>query len=340
MHRLSGTPDVSVLLPFRDAETTLAEALESVLAERDVALEVIAVDDGSRDASAAIARAIAARDGRVHVLHGERAGIARALQMAADAARAPLLARMDADDVSLPGRLPAQVEALAKDATLGAIGTRVEAFPDTELEEGMQSYVRWQNSLLTPEQHRAQLFVESPLCHPSAMIRTRALAEVGGYRDGPFPEDYDLWLRLDETGFGLAKLDTVLLRWRHHARRATLCDPRYGRDRFVPLKAPHLARRLRARSRPIDVWGAGATGKRLARALEPHGLCAARFIDIDPRKIGGQARGAPVVPLDAIEAPGRRWVVVALGARGARDEARATLHALGYREGEDYLCAS
>jgi glycosyltransferase involved in cell wall biosynthesis len=337
---MSARPDVSVLLPCRDAQDTIAEALHSVLAEREVELELIVVDDGSRDQSAQVIATAAAADARVRVLRTPGVGIARALQAAADAARAPLLARMDADDVSLPGRLSAQQRALHADATLGAIGARVEAFPEAAVAEGLRRYVNWQNALLGAEDHRRQLFVESPLCHPSVMLRADAFARVGGYRDGPFPEDYDLWLRLDAAGFGLAKLPAVLLRWRHHPERATLRDPRYARERFVALKAPHLARRLLARPRPIDVWGAGPTGKQLARALEPHGVRAARFIDIDPRKIGGTARGVAVVAPPQLHAPGAHWVVVALGARGARDLARTALDALGHREGEDYLCAS
>jgi hypothetical protein len=247
---------------------------------------------------------------------------------------------MDADDLSLPGRLRAQVDALDADPTLGALGTRVEAFPEHAVAEGMRRYVSWQNALITPDDHRRQIFVESPLCHPSVMLRAEALARVGGFRDGPFPEDYDLWLRLDATGFGLAKLPRVLLRWRHRPGRATLLDPRYARERFVELKAPHLARRLASKARPVDVWGAGPTGKRLARALERCGVRAERFVDIDPRKIGGRARGAPVVAPDRLYEPGRHWVVVALGARGARDLARAALDLAGHREGKDYLCAS
>jgi hypothetical protein len=247
---------------------------------------------------------------------------------------------MDADDLALPGRLAAQAEALRADATLGALGTRVEAFPETAVQEGMRRYVDWQNGLLSSHDHARQLFVESPLCHPSVMLRASALHAVGGFRDGAFPEDYDLWLRLDAAGFGLAKLPEVLLRWRHLPGRATLLDPRYARERFLALKAPHLARRLVLGGRPLDLWGAGVTGKRLARALEPHGVRVDRFIDIDPRKIGGRARGAPVVGLAALPAPGERFVLVALGARGARDLARAELDRRGFREGTDYLCAS
>ncbi len=333
-------PEVSVLLPYRDAEATLDEALASVLAQEGVALELIAVDDGSRDRGATLVHACAARDPRVRAIAGRGRGIADALTIAAAAAGAPLLARMDADDIALSGRLAAQVAALRADPTLAALGTAVELFPEPAIDEGMRRYVQWQNALLSAEEHRLALFVESPLCHPSVVMRAAAFAQVGGFRDGPFPEDYDLWLRFDAAGFGLAKLPQVLLRWRHSPGRATLTDPRYGRDRFLALKAPHLGARLRASGRPIDVWGAGGTGKRLARALEGHGIRAARFIDIDPRKIGGLARGAPVVPVDALAPPPERYVVVALGARGARDLARAELDRRGYREGQDYLCAS
>jgi glycosyltransferase involved in cell wall biosynthesis len=344
MQRLSGEPrdppEVSVLLPYRDAAATLEEALASVLAQAGVRFELLAVDDGSRDAGPAIVHALARRDARVRPLATAGVGIAGALALAADAARAPLLARMDADDVALPDRLRAQSAGLRADPSLAALGSRVEAFPDAAVQEGMRRYVQWQNELVSPADHARQLFVESPLCHPSVMLRRSALAAVGGFRDGPFPEDYDLWLRLDAAGFGLAKLPEVLLRWRHLPGRATLRDPRYARERFLELKAPHLARRLASYDRPLDLWGAGPTGKRLARALAPHGVLMERFIDIDPRKIGGTARGAPVVPVGELAPPGERFVVVALGARGARDLARAELDRRGYREGADYLCAS
>jgi len=344
VQRLSApaVPAVSVLLPYRDAGATLAEALDSMLAQRDVALELIAIDDGSRDGSADIVHALAARDPRIVALRTEGVGIAGALNLALPIARAELLARMDADDIALPMRLAAQLDALSARPEISALGTRVEAFADAPgtVEQGMQRYVAWQNALLEPRAHREQLFVESPLCHPSVTLRRSALAAVGGYRAGPFPEDYDLWLRLDAAGFALAKLPDTLLRWRQSERAATRTDPRYARERFIPLKAPHLAARLCARPRPLDVWGAGQTGRRLARALEASGLHADRFIDIDPRKIGRIARGVPIDPLAALSPPGERWIVVALGARGARDQARAYLTDRHYEEGTDYLCAS
>lgn len=335
------TPEVSVLLPYRDAQDTLPEALESVLGQSGVELELLAVDDGSRDESPALVARRAARDPRLRALSGDGRGLVSALNRALAEARAPLLARMDADDVSLPGRFLAQVQRMRRETqALAALGTGVRAFPEGAVAEGMRRYVAWQNGLLAPEEHRAQLFVESPLCHPSVMLRSDALRQVGGFRAGPFPEDYDLWLRLDAAGFSLGKLPEVLLLWRHHPRRATLTDPRYARKHFLPLKAPHLARRIHERGLPVEVWGAGQAGRRLLRELERHGVRASRFLDLDPKKIGGHARGIPIEHYGTLHEPGRRLVLVALAARGARDLARADLDARGYREGRDYLCAT
>jgi FlaA1/EpsC-like NDP-sugar epimerase len=89
----------------------------------------------------------------------------------------------------------------------------------------------------------------------------------------------------------------------------------------------------------VVIWGAGPTGKRLARALEPLDVRATRFVDIDPRKIGRTARGVPVTAPATLER-GREMIVVAVGSRGARSIIRAKLDGRGFAEGEDYLCAA
>jgi cellulose synthase/poly-beta-1,6-N-acetylglucosamine synthase-like glycosyltransferase len=336
----SMTPEVCVLLPYRDAVGTLEEALDSVLSQQGVRFEVIAVDDGSRDAGPALVHELAARHAQLRATSIAAAGIVAALQHAASLAQAPLLARMDADDVCLPERLQLQREAFARDSQLAALGTQVEAFDAGEVGAGMQRYVAWQNGLLSADDHRREIFVESPLCHPSVVMRRDAFEAVGGYRDGPFPEDYELWLRLDRAGHAIAKLPQVLLRWRQGDARATVTDPRYAHERFVATKAPFLATRLQQVDRPLTVWGAGRTGRRLMRALEAHGLRADRFVDIDEAKIGRTARGVPIVSPDGLAAPGAHWVLVAVRALGARQLIRAELDRRGHREGLDYLCAA
>ena len=332
-------PRTSVLLPYKDARDTLEEAMESVLAERGASFELIAIDDGSTDESAVIARAIAARDDRVVMTSTPGLGIAGALAHGVSIAKGDLVARMDADDVSIPGRLAASVALLDRDPSLGVVGTQVEAFADGEVGEGTRRYVAWMNGLVSPEDHDRDRFVESPLCHPSVTMRREALDRAGGYRDVPWAEDYDLWLRIHASGFRLAKVPAVWLRWRQHPRRATLRDPRYALDRFDLLKARYLAPVLCAQPKPIAVWGAGKTGKHLARALEGEGVFASLFVDIDPRKIGSIARGAPIVAPGDLRR-GEHMIVVAVGARGARDLVRAWLGGEGFVEGEEYVCAA
>ncbi len=306
-------------------------AAESVLAQEGVALELLAVDDGSTDDGPVQIRELASRDPRVVPLEAG-GGLVSALERGRRAARAPLLARMDADDVCLPGRLAAQVAAL-REAT-GVVATQVELFGDHG--EGMARYVAWQNTLVGAAEHARDLFVESPICHPSVALPAALLEEAGGYRDGDFPEDYELWLRLAARGATIRKVPMVGLRWRQHGQSFSRTDGRYRPEAFRELKAEHVARRVP--DRPLVVWGAGQTGKRFMRSLEPHGPRASRFVDIDPKKVGRQARGAPVIAPEGIDRGD--FVLVAVGARGARAQVRQHLLKRGFEELVDFRCVA
>jgi hypothetical protein len=257
------------------------------------------------------------------------------------AASGALLARMDADDICHPERLTRQREYLRTHAEVDVLGCRVHAFVDGgSLGEGLERYVAWQNALLTPEDHAHARFIESPLCHPSVVLRRALIERIGGYREQDGPEDYELFLRAVAHGARLAKLPEVLLSWRHHADRATFRDARYGLAGFRAVKAPHLARVIRDARRPrLVMWGAGATGKRLARALREHGAVCDLFIDIDPRKLGQTAQGAPVADVAALDAA-RDLVIVAVATRGARALIAPQLAARGFVEGESAWFAS
>ena len=108
----SPIPRISVILPVRDAEKTLAVAVESILGQTERNFELLVVDDGSTDASLRILQEFAELDGRIRVLSTVNPGIVEALNLGLAEARAPYLARMDADDVSLPERLGLQCDFL------------------------------------------------------------------------------------------------------------------------------------------------------------------------------------------------------------------------------------
>lgn len=298
------------------------------------------VDDGSRDGTLEVAERLAGRDRRVLVVRGPGEGIARALNRALAAVDAPLVARMDADDVAWPRRLALQVEALEADPSLAAVGSRVRLLPRALVRDGMRRYVAWLNSLTTPALVARDLFVEAPLVHPAALLRRAPLEAAGGWRDGPFPEDYDLWLRLAAAGGRLTNLPATLLDWRESAGRLTRTDARYALPRHMALKCAALAAGPLAGAAEVALWGAGETGRAFADALAGVGIRVATFVEVDARKIGRTIRGAPVVSYQAVASLRGLPLLVAVGAPGARDLIRAELLGRGLEEGRDFRCVA
>ncbi len=333
-------PRVAVLMPARNAAATVRAAATSILRQTERDLRLVCVDDGSTDATPKILEQLAGRDRRVEIVRGPGEGIARALNRGLVRCDAEVVARMDADDVAHPSRLLRQREALAADPSLAAVGARVRLFPRRVLRSGMIRYAAWLNGLVTPELVARDLLVEAPLVHPAAAIRRAALDAAGGWRDGLFPEDHDLWLRLVERGGRLTNLPILLLDWRESPQRATRRDPRYDRARHLALKAAFLARGPLAARSEVAIWGAGETGKAFADALAPHRIAPALFVEVDRNKIGRKVRGAPVVGVDAVGRARGLPLLVAVGAPGARDLIRAELARSGFAELRDFWCVA
>ncbi|MYZ47745.1 glycosyltransferase family 2 protein [Propylenella binzhouense] len=209
-------PEVSVVMPVRNAAPFLAPALRSILEQTGVKFELIAVDDGSSDGSSAILADFAASHGNMHVIPGEGRGISRALNRGIAAASAPLVARMDADDIALPGRVARQCAHLAAHPDLGVLGTQAQAID----EAGRPT--RRMHVPVGPGRVRRALDISSALIHPSVMMRRQLLLAAGGYRpafDGA--EDYDLWLRLADATQIDNLPDTLLLYRRHGSQAST-----------------------------------------------------------------------------------------------------------------------
>jgi glycosyltransferase involved in cell wall biosynthesis len=326
---------ISVLLPAKDASATLPEALAGVLAQRGAPpFEVVCVDDASVDATPSLLAAARRSDPRVRVVRGEGRGLVAALNLGLSHCRGDLIARMDADDVMDPDRLRLQAEMLLGDPALGAAGSLVHCIP-RPLSTGLARLEEWLNQTVTAEQCRNGRFIESPLVHPSATFRREALE--GGWEDHGWAEDWDLLLRMIERGWELAKVPRVLLGWRDSPARLTRIGPAYAEAAMFRLRAHYLARGP-LRGRPFDIWGAGPTGKRLARELEMEGLRPRTFYDIDHNK--RVARGRPVRGEQELPPPGDALMICAVGAAGAREEIRASLQTRKYREGKHFLFAA
>jgi glycosyltransferase involved in cell wall biosynthesis len=331
-------PRVSVLLPVRDALPTLPECLASLSAQTLADHEVVAVNDGSVDGSGPCLDEAARRDRRVRVLHIGRRGIAAALNLALAEARAPLLARMDADDVAHPERLRLQAERLEASPQTQVLGCRVRLSGGVD-NRGMRAYVAWQNALTEHDAIARELWVESPLAHPSVALRAADLRGLSGYRDFDGPEDYDLWLRAHAAGWRFAKLAQELLEWRDHPGRLSRRDPRYAPERFRALKIEALERGP-LRGRAVVVWGAGPIGKGWAKALLGRGHRLEAFVEVSPRRIGKRIHGVPVVDARAATRLKGPLHLAAVGQPGARARIREEAGRGGLVDGIDLLAVA
>jgi len=334
------SPGISVLLPVRDAEEHLPACVASLESQTLGDFEVLAVDDGSVDGTRRILEGWAGRDPRVRVLLQGREGLVAALEHARTSARGRYLARMDADDLAEPRRLERQLELMEGRPDVAGCGSGVAYFPAGEVKGGALRYQRWLNALVEPAQIERDLFVECPLAHPTFFLRSDAVAEVGGYREMGWPEDYDLVLRLWEAGGRFAKVPEVLLFWREGALRFSRRHPAYAPEAFRRLKVDVLRRTLLVGREGALVWGAGPTGKAFARTLQDAGVPVRAFVDLDPRKVGQRVQGAPVVSTDDANRYRNALCVAAVGQEGARAEIRASLAGMGWREMRDFIAVA
>jgi glycosyltransferase involved in cell wall biosynthesis len=334
-------PSVSVLIPCYNAAQTIDASLHSLKVQTLQDFEVILVDDGSTDNTRQILHRWAIEDSRFQVHSKSHSGIIDSLNAGLAVCRAGYVARMDADDRCHPERLAKQVDYLERYPQVDVVGCLVRGFPKEQVRQGFQIYLEWLNSLVDNEQIYREIFVESPLVHPSVAFRKDIILKAGSYQDHGWAEDYDLWLRLYLSGTRFSKLPEVLLDWREDPQRLTRTDSRYSLENFLRAKAHYLAQGPLADREAVILWGAGMSGRRLSKYLLRQGSPLVGFIDIDPDKIGRSRYGVPILAPDQLPGLWKQYrrpiLLAAVGARGARQLIRQRLTGMGYQEGQDWL---
>jgi glycosyltransferase involved in cell wall biosynthesis len=199
------TPDVDVVVPVRKGGRLLRDAVDSVLAQEQVRVRVVVVDDGSNDR--AVQRLPA--DPRILTVEGPARGIPLALNTGIEKCGAPYVARQDADDISLPGRLVAEVDYLETNAGIGLVATAFEVVVGDRV-------------VTTTTPAPVRMLDKNPICAGSTVVRRSILDELGGYRRVfAFSSDYDMWLRCAATS-GVAILPIVGYRYRLSAQMTTV----------------------------------------------------------------------------------------------------------------------
>ena len=244
-------PRVSVVMSVHNDANRVETAVRSILGQSFHALELIVIDDGSTDATAAILDRLAQEDGRLRVIHQANTGLTRALIAGCALARSEYIARQDSDDWSHPQRIAEQVALLDSDPGIGFVSCAVRYVGPAD--EPLCVITRSTDSAEATEGLRGRR--QGPPAHGSVMFRAALYAQVGGYRS-PFhyAQDSDLWLRMAEVA-RIGYLDSVRYQHRKDAG-STSGAARAAQKRFGELG--HLCRMARQEGQDEAPWLAEA----------------------------------------------------------------------------------
>lgn len=320
---------VSVVIPVYNSASTLPSALESLRAQSIPELEIIVVNDGSSNGTLDLLH----RQHDIMLLDHSRRCIAATLNDGLTAASGDYIACMDACDVCHPDRMELQASYLDVYSDIGVVGCRVGFRGSREEHAGHAAYVDWINKLIEPDEISLNCFLECPFIHSSVMFRRELFEQFGAYRDGPFPEDHELWLRWMANGVKCAKVDEELILWNDHPERLLQENLRCRVDAFYPIKAEYLAMWL-TKNNPwhpdVIVWGNDLATHERAAILEQQGIRITKYIDL---RAYSPNSGKQVIHHNNIPEPDSCFVLPLIGQRGAREKIRAFLNRRGFVEG-------
>lgn len=327
-------------MPVRNAEETLDWALTSMLSQKFLDWELVAVNDDSRDNSLPIFEKRARFEEKMRIVPSQGGGIVAALNTGLSAAAGLWTVRVDADDACHPDLLPELFRSIRENPDVRVHSARVLYFPRLSMREGLSAYEGWVNGLTRHEEIVRDMFVECPVPHPTMTCRREELTAMGGYRDMGWPEDYDLVMRLWLSGARFAKVPRALYYWRDTKRRLSRTHPSYSHERFTAAKVAFLRQSYLSKKQEAVVSGAGPVGKAFARCLMENDVKVAAFLEVDPRKVGNVVYGVKVLPVEEATRFSGTMILHAVGKKGNREMARKLYCDLGLTELSDYIFVS
>jgi len=262
----SPPPLISILMPLRNAQPYLAEALQSIMAQSYPHWEAILINDHSTDNTASMARLFAECDARIRVYPARGRGILPALQQALPLAQGEAISRMDGDDCMPAVRLAQMMQSLQATTRPSIVTGMVRYFGSQPISRGYRRYERWLNDTLQAGQPWRRIYRECVIASPNWLIWRRDLLACGGFSGLRYPEDYGLALRWYAAAYQVVALEQITLHWREHPARTSRRSAHYAQRAFFELKIPRFLE-LDYRGGPLILWGTGRKAKITAQIL-------------------------------------------------------------------------
>nr|MCR4717160.1 glycosyltransferase [Lachnospiraceae bacterium] len=276
---------VSVIMPVYNGGIYLEQAIKSIIDQTYTNIELIIIDDGSKDDSLELINRFMNADKRISCLSRENKGLVYTLNELISMAKGDYIARMDADDYSRPDRIKEQVDYLNANPQIYLCGTNFEIMSDDELTESDLKYLNIfkdmvDNFTTSPTD---TIFYGHHLLHPTWMFRKQLIDLVGGYRNYKHYEDGEFLFRVAYNGLAVGKVDKTLLDYRVHAQSKSFISSQQSELKLDSMRF-HIDYYIDSlkedfTNRDIYIWGTAFTGESTYRYLRNKSVDIKGFID-------------------------------------------------------------
>lgn len=264
-------PEISILMPYKNASIWLVDCLVSIQHQSFQNWEVIGVNDSSTDESEAIFLEFQEKDSRFKTFKNEGQGIIAALDFAFQKSNGKLISRMDADDL-MPEKRLEQMQNLLLDCPEKTVVTGlVQYFSDLPISAGYQSYETWINETNLKGLQTENIFRECVIASPNWLTNREVMDSIGGFGDLKYPEDYDLVLKWYDIRVNFKVVPEVTLFWREHPNRTSRNSKNYTQEAFFELKINAFLR-LDYLQNQLIIWGKNPKSRMISKILEARGI--------------------------------------------------------------------
>lgn len=276
---------ISILIPFKNTESYLAECLDSILDQSYQNWELLIVDDHSTDKSYELVKTYTEKDKRIKLFKNLGYGIIEALRLAHSKSSGTYITRMDSDDIMHPEKLSIMYNALKVHGKQHIALGLVKYFSKQGIGDGYAKYEAWLNKLTSEGSNYSEIYKECVIPSPCWMIHREDFLTCEGFNPNRYPEDYDLTFRFYKYGMTCIPNQTILHYWRDYSTRASRTHEHYAENHFLELKVNYFLELDYDKNRPLTVWGAGQKGKKVAKLLKEKQVPFLWICD-NPKKIG------------------------------------------------------
>ena len=331
------SPEVSVILPVYKADKFIKKCIQSILRQSFENFELIIVTNGSNKVT--ISEIETFSNPRIIRYNLDYPNLVEAVNLAISNSNGKYIARIDADDRMPPNRLEIQKHFLDQNPDYDVVSGLVHYDGDRKKYYGYYYHVKWLNQLKNHENIFLNRFVDSPVSNPSLMMRKILFDQFGLYRQGNFPEDYEMILRWLEKGIKIGKVDQKVLYWRDHPDRLTRNNENYNQDAFYRIKTQYFAQWMensKWTEKEVLIWGTGKSVYEKSKYLTDHGIKIGGYIDI--KKTLKIFKEAPVYYYNFF--PENLMILSYVSDRKGRQLIHNFLIRSGYREGDDFYMMS